>query len=189
MPAGFEGTFKGTAIDASQRGGDHLEEAETSVSQPLKGRHVEDFDDLEMPPKEIKDLQTCRVGNCTVKLSESAVKELRAAIDWDSPTAIADANTFMQRRAYEFVAGYHEGGNRRLGVYRDSQHLTFVAEQFESMVERLPTLAAHLPDLRRYLLDYPRASLPGASSFLYWQEVDFGLLCRNRRIDEAVRRY
>jgi hypothetical protein len=32
-----------------------------------------------------------------------------------------------------------------------------------------------MPDMRRYLLEYPRAPLPGAASFLYWQETEFGL--------------
>jgi hypothetical protein len=32
-----------------------------------------------------------------------------------------------------------------------------------------------LPELRRYLLEYPNASLPGADSYFYWEKVDFGL--------------
>lgn len=32
-----------------------------------------------------------------------------------------------------------------------------------------------MPDLRRYLLGFPKVSLPGTTSFLYWQETDFGL--------------
>jgi hypothetical protein len=43
------------------------------------------------------------------------------------------------------------------------------------MIERMPELGEYLPDLKTYLLDYPRASLPAASTFLYWQELNFGL--------------
>jgi hypothetical protein len=50
-----------------------------------------------------------------------------------------------------------------------------VAQEFRSMIDRMPTLAAHMPELRRYLLDYPKAKLPGSISFLYWQETQFGL--------------
>ena len=43
------------------------------------------------------------------------------------------------------------------------------------MIDRMPELGEYLPDLKAYLLNYPRASLPAATSFLYWQELNFGL--------------
>ena len=43
------------------------------------------------------------------------------------------------------------------------------------MVDRMPALTEFLPDLRKYLLEYPKASLPNAESFLYWQNAKFGL--------------
>jgi hypothetical protein len=60
-------------------------------------------------------------------------------------------------------------------VYRDHERPTYVADEFRSMIERLPRLATQLPDLRQYLLDYPNAVLPNSTDFLYWQEVQFGL--------------
>jgi hypothetical protein len=42
-------------------------------------------------------------------------------------------------------------------------------------VERLPRLGAELPDLTRYLLEYPDATLANSTDFLYWQETQFGL--------------
>jgi hypothetical protein len=39
----------------------------------------------------------------------------------------------------------------------------------------MPELVAYLPELRAYLLQYPRATLTDSSSFLYWQEAKFGL--------------
>ena len=119
--------------------------------------------------------RTCRVGDCAIKLSQPTLEQLRTEIDWSKPTASADAKAFMRRRAHEFVTGYLEGGNERLGVYRDSQRPTFVAAEFKSMIDRLPEFVEYLPNLQRYLLQYPSASLPGARSFLYWQEVVFGL--------------
>ena len=32
-----------------------------------------------------------------------------------------------------------------------------------------------MPNLRTYLLEYPKVDLPDATSFLYWQETEFGL--------------
>jgi hypothetical protein len=39
----------------------------------------------------------------------------------------------------------------------------------------MPSLSEYIPNLRRYLLEYPAAQLPNSSSFLYWQETRFGL--------------
>jgi hypothetical protein len=39
----------------------------------------------------------------------------------------------------------------------------------------MPELATYMPDLRRYLLEYPKVTLPDATSFLYWQETNCGL--------------
>jgi len=46
---------------------------------------------------------------------------------------------------------------------------------FASMIDRLPALTEYLPDLKNYLLEFPKASLPNSDSFLYWQEAKFGL--------------
>ena len=46
---------------------------------------------------------------------------------------------------------------------------------FRSLQVRLPSLAEFLPDLKRYLLDFPKATMPNQESFLYWQQAKFGL--------------
>ena len=43
------------------------------------------------------------------------------------------------------------------------------------MVDQMPELTSYMPNLRRYLLEYPKESVPDAISFLYWQETEFGL--------------
>jgi hypothetical protein len=43
------------------------------------------------------------------------------------------------------------------------------------MIDRMPEFTTYLPEVRRYLLKYPDATLPDSTDFLYWQEVDFGL--------------
>ena len=43
------------------------------------------------------------------------------------------------------------------------------------MVRGMPALTTYLPDMRRYLLGFPDAQVPDVTSFLYWQETEFGL--------------
>jgi hypothetical protein len=81
----------------------------------------------------------------------------------------------IRKQALEFVNGYLEGGNSRLAVYRDDTRPTFVAQEFATMIGQMPSLTTYLPELKRYLLEYPQMKLPKAESFLYWQEAQFGL--------------
>lgn len=43
------------------------------------------------------------------------------------------------------------------------------------MVDKMPELTVYMPEVRRYLLEYPKVTMPGFRSFLYWQETEFGL--------------
>ena len=136
---------------------------------------MEDFSALKISDDDLDDLKSCRVGDCDLKLGEAAVERFRAEVDWRRPTARAHAEVVFRELMLEYVAGYLEGGNARLAVYRDDPTPTFVADEFAALLGRMPWVANHWPDLRRYLLDYPRATLPGSSGFLYWQDADFGL--------------
>jgi hypothetical protein len=142
------------------------------ISNPPR---AEDFAALELPEDDLADLQGCKLGDCELKLGADALHRLRSEIDWRKPSAYADANALFRRLALDYVAGYRDGGNARLAVYRDKDRPTFVAAEFRSMIERLPPLAAYLPDLKRYLLEYPRETLADATDFMYWQEAQFGL--------------
>ena len=134
-----------------------------------------DFAALRLPAEDVDDLRGCRVGDCSLKLGEEALKRFQSGINWKSPSARADAEASMRELALDYVNGYLEGGNERLAVYRDRARPTFVAREFRDMIDRMPELTAYMPDMRRYLLQFPKATLPGLSSFLYWQETEFGL--------------
>jgi hypothetical protein len=142
------------------------------ISEPPR---LEDFDRLSFPADDIADLKTCKVGDCEVKLSETALTRIQKETDWSKPTAAADVERSIRRLALEYVTGYLEGGNSRLAVYRDAKRPTFVGQEFAAMVDRMPEMTNYLPNLKKYLLDYPKVMLPDAESFLYWQNVKFGL--------------
>jgi hypothetical protein len=142
------------------------------VSSPPR---PEDFAQLILPADDLEDLKSCRVGSCELKLSEASLNRIRKEIDWSKPTAADDANQLTRRLMLEYINGYLEGGDARLATYRDSDRPTFVGAEFASMVNRMPSLTEYLPDLKNYLLNYPKASLPKAESFIYWQEAQFGL--------------
>ena len=141
------------------------------ISNPAR---IEDFAHLELSENDRRDLRRCRPGDCDLKLSARGLEVFRTQVRWGTPTEKSDADTALRRLALEYVNGYREGGNARLAVYRDADHPVFVADEFRSMIERVPSLA-RLPDLLTYLLEYPAASLPDSTDFLYWQVAQFGL--------------
>lgn len=134
-----------------------------------------DFAALRLPDEDVDDLRSCRVDDCNVKLSAHALQRFRTEINWkvDDPRPAVDA--LMRQLAFDYVTGYLEGGNERLAVYRDRGRPTSVAGEFRNMVAQMPELTVYAPDLRRYLIDFPAVTLPNATSFLYWQETEFGL--------------
>ena len=142
------------------------------ISDPPK---VADFASLNLPDEDIAALKTCRVGACEIKLSAEALEGIRGDVDWTRPTARSDAMAVFRRLIHEYVTAYVEGGNDHLAVYRDSTRPTFVATEFKAMIDRMPELGEQLPELKAYLLRYPHVTLPGGTSFLYWQEAQFGL--------------
>jgi hypothetical protein len=142
------------------------------ISDPPR---LEDFAQLELPPDDLADLRVCRVGNCEIKLGQYGLERIRKGVDWSKPTAKTDAETIARQLILEYAKAYREGGNSRLAEYRDRDRPTFVAKEFETMVNRMPELTEYMPDIRRYLLEFPKYTLPGSTYFLYWQEAKFGL--------------
>jgi hypothetical protein len=135
---------------------------------------IDDFAQLRVPDDDAEDLRTCKVGQCQIKLPQSAIERVRREVNW-SKSPRTDLNRIARELALDYVKSYLAGGNDELAVYRDAERPTFVATEFRSMIERLPSLAEFLPDLKRYLLDFPKTSLANSESFLYWQQAKFGL--------------
>ena len=134
-----------------------------------------DFAALTIADEDVDDLKDCRLGDCVLKLGADALQTLRAEVDWRKPSARADANALFRRLALQYVSGYREGGNARLAVYRDHDRPTFVANEFRSMIDRLPRLGAELPDLTRHLLDTRTPHWRIRPTSCTWQETQFGL--------------
>jgi hypothetical protein len=135
---------------------------------------LEDLADLHLTAEDVDDLRSCRVAECELQLSEYAVGLFQKEVDWTAPDAHAAADRVMRRWLHEYVTGYIEGGNDRLAVYRDVGPPVPVAAEFKTLVNNSATLATY-PELKQYLLDYPKATLPNTHTFFYWQEASFGL--------------
>ena len=122
-------------------------------------------------------MKSCEVGDCELKLGETALQRIRKEVDWSKPLpeATSQVEALFKRLSLDYVIRYQAEGNQALAAYRDTRTPTFVAQEFKTMIDRMPLLTNYLPQLKAYLLEFPTASLPGAESFLYWQSAKFGL--------------
>jgi hypothetical protein len=134
-----------------------------------------DLSALVLEADDVEALEDCREGSCDVQLPTVAMKAFHDGVIWSQPGAAEKANALFRPMVLQVVGAYRQGGNRALGEYRDRQHPGRVGDQFETMIGRAAALPAMLPELRRYLLEYPAAGLEKADSYFYWEKVAFGL--------------
>jgi hypothetical protein len=158
----------------------NVETFEQGKSFPITRRissppRPEDFADMRLTDDIVADLTACRVGDCPLKLDAPTIEALHKRVDWTSPNRHAAVEALMRSAALNYTQAYLAGGNTRLPVYQDKSTPVSAADEFRAMVDDIPMLTAYMPSVHRYLLDYPNAWLPGATSFLYWQQVEFGL--------------
>ena len=100
--------------------------------------------------------RSCKVGDCELKLSAEALARAAERGGLVEAGREGAARTARPRVALDYVNAYRKGGNSELAVYRDGDRPTFVANEFRELVNGMPELAEYLPDMRQYLLEYPK---------------------------------
>jgi hypothetical protein len=136
---------------------------------------VADLTGLAFEPDDVKALKTCGEGACDVQLPTASIQAFREGVDFSRADASEQANALARSMVLQLLRAYRQGGHAALGEYRDRQNQARIAEQYETMLSRASVLPDVIPELRRYLLKYPKASLANADSFFYWEKVAFGL--------------
>ncbi len=136
---------------------------------------VADLSALALDSDDVKALKKCREGSCDVQLPTTAIQAFHDGVNWSRADVADQVNALARSRVLQLVQAYQRGGNEALGEYRDKEHPARVADQFETMMSHAAELPDVLPELRRYLLEYPHAELAGADSFFYWEKVAFGM--------------
>ena len=134
-----------------------------------------DLTGLAFEPDDVKALKSCREGDCDVQLPTASIQAFRDGVDFSRADASEQANALARSMVLRLLNEYQHGGHLALGEYRDKQNPARIGEQFETMISRASVLPDLIPELRRYLLEYPKASLANAESFFYWEKVAFGL--------------
>jgi hypothetical protein len=147
---------------------------------------LSDLTDFTMDEQDFKQLKDCKPSHCEVQLPTEAMEEFQHSVNWSAPDANDQANRLAQQMALQALLNYQQGGNAALGTYRDKNHPAVVAETFASLLSRSKALPVYLPELREYLLNYPKADSGNIQSEFYWEKVNFGLKPTLRMVQAIV---
>ena len=145
-----------------------------------------DLEGFTLDDEDLKELEHCKPGDCEVQLPTDAMESFHQSVNWSAPDRATQANHLAQQMALQALLQYQQGGNAALGTYRDKSHPTAVAETFASMLQQMKAMPAYLPELDRYLLDYPKAPSDAITSQFYWEKVNFGLKPTLRIVQVAL---
>ena len=149
---------------------------------------LSDLDGFTLEADDIKHLKNCEPGKCDVQLPTEAMDAFKQSVNWPAPDAADQVNQLAQKMALEAIERYRRGGNAALGTYMDKHHPAVVGETFTSLLSRSKALPAYLPELERYLLEYPEAQSENIQSEFYWEKVNFGLKPTLRIVQAVVYR-
>jgi len=149
---------------------------------------LSDLNGLSLDSNEVRELQKCRPGDCSIQLPGSSMAELQRSIDWSAPDADRRVDQFLQRKALDLLVAYQKEGNHALGIYEDKSEPAPVAQEFAYMLSYSKALPAQLPDFYSYLLTYPDARAANMEDRFYWTKVKFGLRPTLRMIHQVTLR-
>ena len=149
---------------------------------------LSDLTDFTLDDEDFRQLKNCKPGHCEVQLPSEAMEEFQRSVNWLAPDAPDQANRLAQQMALQALINYQQGGNTALGTYRDKNHPAAVVETFASLLSRSKALPVYLPELHRYLLDYPSAPSNDIESQFYWEKVNFGLKPTLRMVQAVIYR-
>jgi hypothetical protein len=130
---------------------------------------AEDLAGVGFATSEYRDLKGCRAGDCDFKLPASAMKKLAREIDWSEPDAKARADQLLRDDMLRLVTDYLSSGNAATLVY-DDVHGVRAGDVFGELMAQTPHVFGLVPELQRFLMNYPSDRIDGTQDFMYWSE-------------------
>jgi hypothetical protein len=136
------------------------------TSSDLKALTLEQID--------LEALKNCRPGNCEVKISTKNMEHFQKEIDWSAADHEELAAALFQQMLVEYVQAYLTGGDTALMEYDDKNYPIRLADQYNSLLKESPYLYVYVPELHKYLDQFPRGQLSDVENFIYWLKEDIG---------------
>lgn len=128
---------------------------------------VEDVADVHLTHDDLNELSRCQPNTCNFKLPASGMAALSSIASSNAADAAQRAEDYLRRRMVEYVAAYRQRGNAAMIVYDDLGSVQSRAA-FDAMLRDSSRIFRVAPTLADFLLDFPRASLPGETNVMFW---------------------
>lgn len=141
-----------------------------TFSKPPK---PDDLAAFRLPPGDLKEIAKCKIGNCKVKVPARTFDNLRG-IDWSAEDADERVTDIFRKGAANYLRSYLKNGNSSLMVYADKEKPLALAEGFNILLAQASYIYRYIPELHRYLEEFPHSAPSGVDDFLYWSVEDFG---------------
>ena len=135
---------------------------------------IADVKDLAFDRSDVDDMKSCRPGRCDVRLGGAGLDKLRSAIDWNATEYVERVNGFARKAAVDYVAAYQSRGDAALFTYNDRAEAVSLKEQWLGILGNSPLFHQYTPELKTYLEQFPRGSLPGVRDVFYWSKENYG---------------
>ena len=84
-------------------------------------------------------------------------------------------NAFARKAAVDYVTAYQSRGDAALVTYNDRSTPVSLQQQWRGILGNAAHFHQYVPELKAYLEQYPRGSLPGGRDVLYWVKENYGL--------------
>ena len=145
-------------------------EAVSKVKKMSDLPSVQDFKEMTLEKKDLKELQKCKPGKCDMKLSTEMIEQIQQEIKWSERDHEDKATELFRLLLFDYVQEYLERGNAGLIHYYDQKKPVSLPDEFKSILQGSPFIHDKLPEFYQYLMEYPQESLPNTENFLYWSK-------------------
>jgi len=119
---------------------------------------------MTLDKEDINDLKNCQPGDCNIQMSDTAMQQLKAG---------KNVTELAKQMLVQYVDSYLKGGDLSLSVYHDRKYPTYLALEFESLLNNSKYIKEYAPEFDDYLRKFPNAQLNGVENFIYWEKAKF----------------
>jgi hypothetical protein len=125
-----------------------------------------DVQALDVTGDDVKELRSCRPGDCSFKLPSTDMDRVRSTIG-SGQDARARVASYARQRFVEYVTDYRRRGNEAMVVF-DDRGTVRSSDALAAMLRDSSYVFATVPSLGQHLMDYPRSTLNGATEAIFW---------------------
>ena len=152
----------GANVGRSRRG------AILEIGRLSRPPRVDDLAALTLDADALAAARECKPGDCSIKLSRSAMDRIQGTIDWKAADAPVRATQLVKEMLVDYTTAYMKGGTAAMATYADKERPLESSAEFGKVLDASPYLVEYVPELHRYAEQYPAGSLAGAEDFFYW---------------------